>query len=84
VAPFELREEGSCQHQAAHQRATGMLNEFVTQRWLASWHRANCFGKEADRKTATEEHGAEEIEPSHQANNASPFGEYRLARKNVA
>ena len=61
-----------------------MQHEFVIQEWLASLQCANCFEPKTEERVGPRNHGAEEIERSHEANNASPLGEYQLARTNVA
>ena len=77
-------EKYSIEHPAARRSPTTMPDELITQAWLTSLHRANCLGQKPPERVRPRNHGAEEIEPPHQANKASPLGEYQLARTNVA
>ena len=61
-----------------------MLNEFATKGGSQHGLAQIISVKKPTEKVRLKMHGAEEIEPSHQANKASPIGECRLARTNVA
>ena len=79
-----MREEDSCEQQAAHERAIGMLNELAFKGGSHHGIAPIISARKPPEKVRLKIDGAEEIEPSHQANKASPIGECQLARTNVA